>query len=266
LDDDKEKQVPEEHLEDLEALAENELLAAVKVIEEAARQLLAARNAPRPPPPTGQVDITGPIMDAAAAIAEAAAKLMRSASEAQKERVAQGKLPNGDSSYKRDPAWSEGLISAAKYVVLATQQLTSAANDVVKGKVDEAALIAASRAVAAATAQLVAASKAKASPFSKPHEALMRAAALISDATDKLVAAARAAASHRDAQEGPLDLSGLSATENKILQMNQATKIIQLENQLAKERDALKRMREAEYQVGKSIAGHPSFEKQLRDN
>lgn len=69
---------------------------------------------------------------------------------------------------------------------MATQQLTSAANDVVKGKVDEAALIAASKAVAAATAQLVAASKAKASPFSKSQQALMRAAGLISEATDKV--------------------------------------------------------------------------------
>ena len=80
------------------------------------------------------------------------------------------------------------------------------------------------------------------------------------------MAAARAAGVQRDAQQGPLDLSGLSATENKILQMNQATKIIQLENQLAREIDTLKRMREAEYQVGKTVAASPSFEKQLKDH
>lgn len=108
----------------MEAIAEKELLAAVKAIEEAAKQLLAAKNAPRPPKPPGQIDVTGkvmppaitqckfklvfshtkptgPIMDAASSIADAAAHLMRAASEAQKERVAQGKLPNSSSAYKR---------------------------------------------------------------------------------------------------------------------------------------------------------------------
>ncbi len=50
----------------------------------------------------------GPIMDAASAITDAAMKLVKSATDAQKERVAQGKLPNSQSSYKLDPAWSEG--------------------------------------------------------------------------------------------------------------------------------------------------------------
>lgn len=81
-----------------------------------------------------------------------------------------------------------------------------------------------------------------------------------------MVAAARAAAAQRDAEERPLDLSGLTSTENKIFQMNQSTKIIQLENQLVQERDKLKRMREAEYQVGKSVAALPNFEKQLKDH
>eukprot|EP01087_Luapelamoeba_hula_P019732 TRINITY_DN6586_c0_g2_i1.p1 TRINITY_DN6586_c0_g2~~TRINITY_DN6586_c0_g2_i1.p1 ORF type:complete len:980 (-),score=217.86 TRINITY_DN6586_c0_g2_i1:62-3001(-) len=267
LEDDKEKQNPAPPEEDLEELAENELMAAAKIIEEAARQLLAAKNAPRPAKPAGEVDITGPIMDAAVAIAEAAAKLVRAGTEAQKERVAEGKLPNADSSYKRDPAWVEGLISAAKFVALATQRLTSAANDVVQGKVDDAALIAASKSVAAATAQLVAASKAKASSFSKPQENLMKASGMIKEATDKLVEAARAAADQRDrAEAAPLDLSSLSSTDYKIAQMNQATKILRLEQELQKARDGLKELRQAEYQVPKTVhpAAAPNFEQRFQ--
>lgn len=118
-------------------MAERELLAAAKVIEAAAAQLLNAKNAKKaqPPPPSGQLDVTGPIVDAASAIAEAAARLVKAATEAQKERIAHGLTPNSENPYKRDPAWTEGLISAAKYVAMATQQLAHAANDCVQGKV-----------------------------------------------------------------------------------------------------------------------------------
>ncbi len=45
--------------EDLESVAEQELLKAAKMIEEAAKQLLAVKSQPRPPKPAGKVDVTG---------------------------------------------------------------------------------------------------------------------------------------------------------------------------------------------------------------
>lgn len=235
-------------VEDLEVVAEQELLKAAKVIEEAAKQIASAKAKPRPPKPAGQVDVTAPIMDAASAITNAAVQLIHAAAEAQKERVALGQLPNGESSYKRDPTWSEGLISAAKYVAMATQQMVSAANDTAEGRVDDAALIAASKAVAAGTAQLVAASRAKADTFSKSSENLVKASQLVKSATDQLVDAARAAGRQETAVDD-VDFSGLSITDVKIKQMNQAAKIIELEKELAKQNELLKRMRKAEYQT-----------------
>jgi len=235
-------------VEDLEVVAEQELIKAAKVIEEAAKQIASAKAKPRPPKPAGTIDVTAPIMDAASAITNAAVQLIHAAAEAQKERVALGQMPNGESSYKRDPTWSEGLISAAKYVAMATQQMVTAANDTAEGRVDDAALIAASKAVAAGTAQLVAASRAKADTSSKSSENLVKASQLVKVATDQLVEAARAAG-RQESSADDVDFSGLSITDVKIKQMNQAAKIIELEKELAKQNDLLKKMRKAEYQT-----------------
>lgn len=190
--------------------------------------------------------MSGPIIDAAQAITEAAQYLIRAAADSQRERVEkvihcvahstevpyskfpiQGKLPNSASSYKVDPAWSEGLISAAKYVALATQQLVAASSKLVEGKLQDADLIAASKAVASATAQLVAASTAKADAFSKSQENLVKvpiaalwplvgcllirqqASGLVKRATDQLVAAAR----HAAAQAQEDDLASMDFTK-----------------------------------------------------
>ncbi|KAL6053856.1 sla2 Src-like adaptor 2 [Balamuthia mandrillaris] len=255
--------------EDLEELAEQELLAAARVIEQAAKDLMAARARPRPKElPEGAVDVAGPILDAATAITDAAARLVAAATESQKERVRQGKLPNNSSVYKRDPTWSEGLISAAKFVAMAVSQLVGAASKTVEGSLDDAGLIAASRAVAQATAQLVAASKAKADPFSKNQEHLVRASGLVRTATEKLVEAARAAAAKQDSEAvSSMNFNSMSSTAYKVARMNQAQKIIELERELQKQNEVMRKMNEAEYRVQKNVLaeGQPGFEKQLQE-
>jgi len=257
LTDEKDREEPRE---DLEALAEQELRRCADIIQEAARQLLAIKAAPRPKLPEGQVDLSGPIVDAASAIAEAAARLVIHATEAQRERVAKGRLPSGE-PYKRDPAWIEGLISAAKYVALATQHLVKVANDCVQGKMDEASLIAAAKEVSAATAQLVAATIVKADEFSPTTAKLQAAAQAVREATKLLVdAAAQAVARQRPSMP---DMGPISSTAYKIKTMEQVTKIIRLEKMLEQENDILKRIREDEYKAQPTMAGTKSHEKQL---
>lgn len=236
--------------EDLEALAEQELVKAAKIIEDAARQLSSVKAQPRPPQPSGKMDLSGPILDAAQAIADAAQHLIRAASEAQKERMAKGIGPNKASSYKVDPAWSEGLISAAKFVALATQQLVSASSKLADGQLKDADLIAASKAVAAATAQLVAASTVKADTFSKPQENLVKASGLVKRATDQLVDAARKmAAQAQEMDVDAMDFTKLSHAEYKVKQVNQMAKIFELEKEISKQREVLTKMRKAEYSI-----------------
>jgi hypothetical protein len=109
------EQLATEPKEDLEALAEQELIKAAKIIEDAAKQVTNApylfalvmclidrilcssqlsnvKAQPRPPQPTGKMDLSGPILDAAQAIADAAQHLIRAASEAQKERMARVRI------------------------------------------------------------------------------------------------------------------------------------------------------------------------------
>jgi talin len=113
--------------------------------------------------------------------------LVNSATAAQKERIEKGRVSNNSSLYKRDPTWSQGLISAAKAVAQATAMLVSTANDAVAGKVDEESLIAASKAVASSTAQLVAATRAKSDPNSPTQIKLGLAAKAVTDATSYVV-------------------------------------------------------------------------------
>lgn len=73
------------------------------------------------------------IIDAAKSIAAATAALIKAASEAQRELVSQGKIQKVSSIHSEDGQWSEGLVSAARLVAAATQNLCEAANALVKG-------------------------------------------------------------------------------------------------------------------------------------
>lgn len=113
--------------EDLEALAEKELMAAAKVIEKAANDLMVAtqsRTLPKPltnelaPPGTiftflsgyeilnGMEDVAGAILDAAIAITKATGMLVNAAAVAQKERTVNS---GSGHAYKKDPTWSRGV-------------------------------------------------------------------------------------------------------------------------------------------------------------
>jgi len=145
--------------EELEMLAERELLSAAKVIEQAANSLLATKQ--KQVNDTNKMpEVTEAILEAVMAITKATAMLVASAASAQKERKEEGiKRPT---LYKKDPRWSQGLISAARAVANASQTLISTANDVAQGKIEDESLVAASKAVTSSTAQLVAACRTKA--------------------------------------------------------------------------------------------------------
>lgn len=109
-------------------------------------------------------------------------------------------------------------------------------------------LIAVSKAVAAATSQLVAAARAKADANSPTQEKLSQAARSVSHATSLLVAAARAAAMQEEAEEHT-DYSKMSATGFKVKEMEQQMKVLRLEKELQKARNGLLDMRKQEYAV-----------------
>jgi huntingtin interacting protein 1 len=91
-------------------------------------------------------------------------ELVRRARDLQEEIVAQQRAPGTDvhEFYKRNHQWTEGLLSAAKAVGLGAKVLVDSADRVISGTGKFEELMAASREVAASTAQLVVASKVKA--------------------------------------------------------------------------------------------------------
>ena len=80
-----------------------------------------------------------------------------------------------------------GLVSAAELVAEATRELCDAANALVKGQESGERLIAASKQVAASTAQLVIACQVKADPESGTMRSLEGASVAVRKATDNLV-------------------------------------------------------------------------------
>lgn len=230
---------------DLEDIAERELLNAAKVIEDAAK-LLELQNAKRiQESPDGELDVSSIIMSAAMAITKATEALIKAAAEAQKERIEKGNFSDPNSRYHKDPMWVEGLISAAKAVAEATRLLVSSANDACEGRVDEAALIAASKAVASSTAQLVAATRVKSSdPYGPTQKNLDNAASAVSKATAALV---KAAQNSIQSQEEKILMRSQNIAEGVKQEIDQQAKILRLEKELESERNALFALRKQKY-------------------
>ena len=236
--------------ENLEEIAEKELLAAAKVIEDAASFLLSAKKVKKKKEGVGESikeeEITDAILDAARAIATATGVLVRSATNVQKELVAQGKINKSANVYRRDPTWAKGLISAAKSVAGSVQLLVDSANEAAQGKAQEEKLVAAAKGVAAATARLVSASRAKGDPMSESQQKLTAAAKAVANATAGLVDAAKAASElEEDIEE---DIAAKKFANSKVQELEQQAKILALRKQLENAEKGLKVMRQAEYQ------------------
>uniref|UniRef100_A0A7N8X271 Talin 1 n=1 Tax=Mastacembelus armatus TaxID=205130 RepID=A0A7N8X271_9TELE len=128
------------------------------------------------------------LLGAAAAI-EAAAKKLEQLRPRSKPKV--GAIP---ANAVDDGQWSQGLISAARMVAAATNNLCEAANSAVQGHASEEKLISSAKQVAASTAQLLVACKVKADQDSQTMKRLQAAGNAVKRASDNLVKAAQKAA------------------------------------------------------------------------
>ncbi|XP_015742916.1 talin-2 isoform X2 [Python bivittatus] len=179
--------------EDPTVIAETELLGAAASIEAAAKKLEQLK--PRAKPKADEtLDFEEQILEAAKSIAAATSALVKSASAAQRELVAQGKVGAIPANAADDGQWSQGLISAARMVAAATSNLCEAANASVQGHASEEKLISSAKQVAASTAQLLVACKVKADQDSEAMRRLQVAGNAVKRASDNLVRAAQKAA------------------------------------------------------------------------
>ncbi|KAI0476218.1 ANTH-domain-containing protein [Xylariaceae sp. FL0804] len=234
---------------DLGEIVDNELNKAADAIAAAAARLAKLRNKPRDGYSTYELKVSDTILDAAMAITNAIAQLIKAATATQQEIVSAGRGSSSKTAfYKKNNRWTEGLISAAKAVASSTNTLIETADGVISNRNSPEQLIVASNDVAASTAQLVAASRVKAGFMSKNQESLEQASKAVGAACRSLVRQVQSMIKDRDQEDDAVDYSKLGAHEFKVREMEQQVEILQLENSLSAARHRLGEMRKISYQ------------------
>ncbi|CCH42178.1 Endocytosis protein end4 [Wickerhamomyces ciferrii] len=240
---------------DLGEVVDNELHSAAQAIANASSHLNSLLSKPQDPS-LSQIDfeINKAILSAAIAVTNAIALLISAAIETQEEIVSQNKGSGTRAQYyKKHNRWTEGLISAAKAVAGSTKILISTADGVLGNKNSHEELIVASNEVAASTAQLVAASRVKATFMSKSQEKLEVASKTVTSACRVLVNQVQDILSKRtNGGENEIDYSKLTNHENKTVEMEQQVEILKLENALGAARKRLGEIRKYGYRDGDS--------------
>uniref|UniRef100_A0A0N5BME0 FERM domain-containing protein n=1 Tax=Strongyloides papillosus TaxID=174720 RepID=A0A0N5BME0_STREA len=176
-------------------VAENELMGAATSIKAAAvklAQMKPRRHTSEITKMDENLEFDEQILDGCRSILNAVNTLVKSASEAQRELIAQGRIdPSQRNVHSSDYQWSEGLTSAAKLVAAAAHQLCEAANGVVLGHGTEEKLSSAAKQIASSTAHLLVACKVKADLNSRAMQRLQTAGLAVKTATEHLVNAAK---------------------------------------------------------------------------
>lgn len=208
---------------DLGDLVDSELSKAAKAIEAAAQRLAKLKNKPRDGYTTYELKINDIILDAAVAVTNAIAQLIKAATESQQEIVKEGRGSSSRTAfYKKNNRWTEGLISAAKAVATSTNTLIETADGVISGRSTPEHLIVASNDVAASTAQLVAASRVRANFMSKTQDRLEQASKAVGAACRTLVRQVQDIIKQKQRDEGEVqDYGALSGHEFKVREMEQ---------------------------------------------
>ncbi|KAI1203652.1 ANTH domain-containing protein [Nemania serpens] len=234
---------------DLGEIVDNELSKAADAIAAAAARLAKLRNKPRDGYSTYELKVNDTILDAAMAITNAIAQLIKAATATQQEIVQAGRGSSSRTAfYKKNNRWTEGLISAAKAVAASTNTLIETADGVISNRNSPEQLIVASNDVAASTAQLVAASRVKAGFMSKSQETLEQASKAVGAACRSLVRQVQNMIKDRNQEDDSVDYSKLGTHEFKVREMEQQVEILQLENALSSARHRLGEMRKISYQ------------------
>ncbi|KAF9163304.1 sla2 Src-like adaptor 2 [Actinomortierella ambigua] len=238
---------------DLGDMVEHEMDHAARTIEEATARLQALMSRPKNENLSAiELAVHASILESAMAMMQAIGHLIKCATISQQEIVAQGRGASTNAAfYKKNNRWTEGLISAAKAVAMATQMLVETADGVISNTHSMEQMLVASNEVAAATAQLVAASRVKATFMSKAQDNLERASRAVTEASKALVRAVKAIMERElKDREANIDYQSMAAHEFKVREMEQQVEILKLEKELTLARRVLAEMRKVSYHQG----------------
>ncbi|KAI7901271.1 I/LWEQ domain-containing protein [Cokeromyces recurvatus] len=231
-------------------LVEQEMSRAARAIEEATAKIQELMRRPANPSFSAtDIQVHQLILNSVLALTNAIANLIKCATASQQEIVSQGRGTSSKAAfYKKHNRWTEGLISAAKAVAVATNMLVEAADGVISKTHSLEQLIVASNEVSAATAQLVSASRVKSSFMSRTQERLELAAKAVKDAAAELVKQVKQLVAQQNKTDDlDIDFNKLSVHEFKRREMEQQVKILKLDAELTNARRVLAEMRRSGY-------------------
>ncbi|CAF2143417.1 unnamed protein product [Rotaria magnacalcarata] len=241
--------------EELGDLVEKELQLTHETIDEAVRLLEAMMTKSREQDTGIKCEVNGQILDSCGKLMQTIKVLIVKARDLQKEIVSQGRgTATAREFYTKNHKWTEGLVSAAKNVGVNAKVLIDSADRLLSGNGKFEEIIACSQEIAAATAQLVAASNVKADRESKNREALTHASKAVNSSTAQVVATAKNCASIIE-EKSTMDFSSLNLHTTKRKEMDAQVKVLELEKALEQAKQQLYKLRKQHYQMAGEEAG-----------
>ncbi|CAD6199783.1 unnamed protein product [Caenorhabditis auriculariae] len=244
---------------------EQEMKRMDEVIRRAVEEIEAIQKKARENTTGQRLEVNESILGCCQALMSAIMQLVIASRELQAEIVAAGKAGGSPAEfYKRNHQWTEGLLSAAKAVGVAAKVLVTSADGVVTGQGKFEHLIVAAQEIAACTAQLFVSSRVKADRESAKLATLSVSSKAVNQCTAQVVAAVQSGKTTLN-DHGSLDFSNLTLHEAKKEEMESQVRMLELEQELNKERARLSALRKKHYHMAQLVAdkdnaGENSFE------
>ncbi|NWW14514.1 HIP1 protein, partial [Oreocharis arfaki] len=245
--------------EELGDLVDKEMAATAAAIETASARIEEMLSKARAGDTGVKLEVNERILGSCTGLMQAIHVLVLASKDLQREIVESGRgAASPKEFYAKNSRWTEGLISASKAVGWGATVMVDAADLVVQGKGTFEELMVCSREIAASTAQLVAASKArllpcpwfrvKADKDSANLCKLQQASRGVNQATASVVASTKAGKSQVEEKDS-MDFSSMTLTQIKRQEMDSQVRVLELENQLQKERQKLGELRKKHYEL-----------------
>ncbi|KAG8509879.1 Huntingtin-interacting protein 1, partial [Galemys pyrenaicus] len=235
--------------EELGDLVDKEMAATSAAIETATARIEEMLSKSRAGDTGVKLEVNERILGSCTSLMQAIQVLIVASKDLQREIVESGRgTASPKEFYAKNSRWTEGLISASKAVGWGATVMVDAADLVVQGKGKFEELMVCSHEIAASTAQLVAASKVKADKDSVNLAQLQQASRGVNQATAAVVASTISGKSQIEETDN-MDFSSMTLTQIKRQEMDSQVRVLELENDLQKERQKLGELRKKHYEL-----------------
>ncbi|XP_063524277.1 huntingtin-interacting protein 1 isoform X4 [Pongo pygmaeus] len=235
--------------EELGDLVDKEMAATSAAIETATARIEEMLSKSRAGDTGVKLEVNERILGCCTNLMQAIQVLIVASKDLQREIVESGRgTASPKEFYAKNSRWTEGLISASKAVGWGATVMVDAADLVVQGRGKFEELMVCSHEIAASTAQLVAASKVKADKDSPNLAQLQQASRGVNQATAGIVASTISGKSQIEETDN-MDFSSMTLTQIKRQEMDSQVRVLELENELQKERQKLGELRKKHYEL-----------------